>query len=182
MVFLRLISAITLLFAVSTLSQAQTKVYESTDAEGNPLFSDTPSEGSKSMEIQQTNVATPVEPEPPGAAASEGSAAPAGVVAAPVERPRIIVNRDEEERGEGDRWRTEHNEDGDILTQEPPRRGQSEGAIEGDKWRTEHTGEGDILTQEPRHEQLEEVIDGEEVPVEPVLRSRAPSSVHHGKR
>ena len=180
MVFLRLISAIALSFALSTLGQAQTKVYESTDAEGNPVFSDTPSEGANSMEIPATNIATPVEPEPAGAAVSGGSAAPAGVVAAPEEQARIIVNRDEEERSEGGKWRTEHTENGDILTQEP-RRDQPEGATEGDNWRTEHTAEGDILVQEPRHEQLEEIIDDEPVPVERVLRSRRPSTVNRGK-
>ena len=153
MVFFRLMTALALSFAVSTLSQAQTKVYESTDAEGNPVFTDTPSEGATSVEIPQTNVATPVEPGPPAAAVPEARAAPAGVVAAPEEQSGIIiVNRDEEEHREGDRWRTEHTEDGDILS------------------------------QEPRHEQLEEVIDGETVPVERVLRSREPSRVHRGKR
>jgi hypothetical protein len=171
--FIRLITALALSCAVIALSQAQTKIYESTDAEGNTVFSDTPSEGAESLEIQPTNIAAPVEPEAPTAAISEGKAAPAGVVVAPQEHSRVIVNGDEEEHRGGDRWRTEHTEDGDILTQE--HRG-------GDRWRTVHTEDGDILTEEPHHEQLEEVIDGEVVPVERVLHSRKPSSVHRGKR
>jgi hypothetical protein len=37
------------------------QVYKSTDAEGNVTFSDTPSDGSKAVEVEKTNVADPVE-------------------------------------------------------------------------------------------------------------------------
>ena len=129
MLFLRLTSAFALTLAVAALSQAQTKVYESTDAEGNTVFSDTPSEGAQSMEIPPTNVATPVEPGPPPTAVSAGKASAAGVDEDLEEHPRIIVNREEEEHREGDRWRTEHTEDGDILSQEP-RHGEGEEGTE----------------------------------------------------
>jgi hypothetical protein len=120
MVFLRLITALALSLAVTALSQAQTRVYESTDAEGNTVFSDTPSAGAKSMEVPPTNVATPVEPEPRAAVVSEGGAAPTGAPEKPEEQVRIIGNGDDE-RIEGDKWRTVHTESGDILSQEPRR-------------------------------------------------------------
>jgi hypothetical protein len=149
MVFLRLMTALALSLAVTALSQAQTRVYESTDDEGNTVFSDTPSEGAKSMEIPQTNVATPVEPAATPVQSQSGDSPVSGeVVEASEEHPRIIVDG-EEERREGDRWRTEHTEDGDILTQ------QSKPG-EGDRWRTEHTEDGDILTQQPKPGEGEE--------------------------
>lgn len=40
---------------------AQTQVYESTDAEGNPSFSDTPSEGSQEVTIEKPNVGDSVD-------------------------------------------------------------------------------------------------------------------------
>ena len=137
MVFLRLITALALSLAVTALSQAQTRVYESTDAEGNTVFSDTPSEGAKSMEIPQTNVATPVEPTATPVPSQSGDRpVSAEVVEASEEHPRIIAGG-EEERREGDRWRTEHTEDGDILTQQPPREEGEEVYEPGQRHRVE---------------------------------------------
>lgn len=136
MLFLRIMAALVLSLAVTVLSQAQTKVYESTDAEGNTVFSDTPSEGAKPMEIPPTNVATPVEPEPRAAVVSEGGAAPTGAPEKPEEQVRFIGNGDDK-RIEGDRWRTEHTADGDILT-EKPRRDEGEEVYEpGQRHRVE---------------------------------------------
>jgi hypothetical protein len=137
MVFVRLMTVLALFCAVTALSQAQTQVFESTDAEGNTVFSDAPSEGAKSMEIPETNIATPVEPEAPAAALSEGKAAPSEAVAAPQEQNRVFVNGDEDERREGDRWRTEHTEDGDILTQQPKPGEGEEGYEPGQRHRVE---------------------------------------------
>lgn len=49
-------------FAVHATASAQ--IYESTDAEGVPEFSDTPTPGAAEIELPQTNVVTPV-PVPP---------------------------------------------------------------------------------------------------------------------
>ena len=37
------------------------QVYKSTDSEGNVTFSDTPSDGSEAVQVEETNVADPVE-------------------------------------------------------------------------------------------------------------------------
>lgn len=44
------------------------QIYENTDAEGVPEFSDTPTPGAEKVDLQQTNVATPVEERAPQAA------------------------------------------------------------------------------------------------------------------
>ena len=64
-----------LLLCLSCSAFAQ--VYQSTDDEGNVTFSDTPTEGSKAVEVEETNVADPVE-------------VPANTSPAPAPEPRVI--------------------------------------------------------------------------------------------
>jgi hypothetical protein len=56
---------------------ASAQIYESEDAEGVTEFSDTPTPGAQEVDLQQTNVATPVEEREPQAA-SEQRPAPEG--------------------------------------------------------------------------------------------------------
>ncbi len=58
-------------------STAFAQVYKSTDAEGNVTFSDTPSTGSKAVEVEPTNVADPVE-------------VPVNTSPAPAPEPKVI--------------------------------------------------------------------------------------------
>jgi len=67
----------TLTLALHGIVNAQ--IYESTDAEGVPEFSDTPSAGSEVVDLQQTNIADdpPVIPEAPQAEVARPAPAPA---------------------------------------------------------------------------------------------------------
>ena len=57
---------------VVTLSAiAQAEVYESKDAEGNPVFTDSPVEGAEEVDLPQTNISDHVEEMPGEASASE---------------------------------------------------------------------------------------------------------------
>lgn len=62
-------------FAVHATASAQ--IYESTDAEGVPEFSDTPTPGAAEIELPQTNVVTPV-PVPRTGGAGRSACVPAG--------------------------------------------------------------------------------------------------------
>jgi hypothetical protein len=73
-----LVAAVTLVLSGPTLAQ----VYKSKDAEGNAVYSDTPSPGAKQMDIQEPNVAESIDvPEP-----------------APAPAPEVITEKVEEER------------------------------------------------------------------------------------
>ena len=59
-------------FVLVLCSTAQAEIYESKDAEGNPIFTDTPMAGAEEVELQQENIAdavkVPPQPAPePGA-------------------------------------------------------------------------------------------------------------------
>ena len=65
------LSILPMLLLMGLFGQASAQVYKSTDSEGNTSFSDTPSAGSKEIEVAETNVGDPVkvpeasvEPEP----------------------------------------------------------------------------------------------------------------------
>jgi len=71
-------------FGLALQGTAAAQIYESTDAEGVPEFSDTPSAGSEVVDLQKTNVADepPDIPEAPQAEAARPAAAPAAGPAA----------------------------------------------------------------------------------------------------
>ena len=59
-------------FAIALSTAAQAEIYESKDAEGNPVFTDTPTAGSQEVKLPQDNVAdsvtVPPQPAPEPAA------------------------------------------------------------------------------------------------------------------
>ena len=81
-----------LMVAWSAISQAE--IYQSKDAEGNPVFTDTPSDGAQKVDLPQENIADAVEgaPEakstaaPGGDSATDASATPGNVVVIPNSR------------------------------------------------------------------------------------------------
>ena len=66
-------------FVLALQGTASAQIYESTDAEGVPEFSDTPSAGSEVVDLQQTNIVDepPAIPEAPQAEAARPAPAPA---------------------------------------------------------------------------------------------------------
>lgn len=64
-----------LLLCLSCTAFAQ--VYKSTDDEGNVTFSDTPTEDSKAVQVEETNVADPVE-------------VPANMASTPAPQPKVV--------------------------------------------------------------------------------------------
>lgn len=75
---------------------ASAQIYESEDAEGVTEFSDTPTAGAQEVELQQTNVATPVEGSAPQAAPEQEVRGSNGEAAGDTERER------EREQGDPD--------------------------------------------------------------------------------
>jgi hypothetical protein len=148
MSMLRQIASGALLLSLCTTALAQTKVYKTNDAEGNPVFVDTPSQGAQTVEIGQSNIINLDESKLSMPDESSAPARPSVVGSTQEEEPRIIVNS---------------NGDGEELQ-------------EGDRWTTERTEDGDILSQEPRHPDGEEFIDGKRV--ERVERSRRTIKPH----
>jgi len=81
-----------LIMAWSAMGQAE--IYESKDAEGNPVFTDTPSAGAQKVDLQQENIADAVEaspdakatPAPGSPPATDASAEPGNVVVIPNSR------------------------------------------------------------------------------------------------
>ncbi len=61
------------ILAVTLSAIAQAEIYESKDAEGNPVFTDSPAPGAEEVDLPQTNVADPVEELPGEADALEGA-------------------------------------------------------------------------------------------------------------
>ena len=95
------LSVAILLSVLSTTLAAQ--VYQTTDEDGNPVFSDTPSAGASEVEIQTTNTANSVEVRPessppkqkqPKAAESSENTAPAKDATL----DRYLINSDRDER------------------------------------------------------------------------------------
>lgn len=64
--------ALGILLACSMAVATQAQIYETQDAEGNPVFSDVPTQQAEKVELQQNNIADSVEPRP-----SEPAAPPA---------------------------------------------------------------------------------------------------------
>lgn len=85
-----LIKAVLLLVCLVATATAQ--VYETTDKEGNPSFSDEASPDATEIELQQTNT---VEPPSPGPAPAASQTSPAAT-----ERQDTQVNFDEDEQVE----------------------------------------------------------------------------------
>ena len=72
------ITTIACLLALALGSLALAQIYESKDAEGNTVFSDTPTTaGDKAIDLPQTNVADPVKEMPEAAQEAAGKAAEA---------------------------------------------------------------------------------------------------------
>ncbi|MCB1702091.1 MAG: DUF4124 domain-containing protein [Halioglobus sp.] len=67
---------------ILTAAGATAQVYQSKDAEGNPVFSDRPSDGARAIEVPPTNSADSVEPREPSPAAPAARQAPAQPAAA----------------------------------------------------------------------------------------------------
>jgi hypothetical protein len=87
--------AVTLVVAL-----AQAQIYQSEDAEGNPVFSDTPSSGASEVELPDANIAKPVEAAPsesvePGPAAEEAPAEQAWQAPDPDAGPDVIIIGDQ---------------------------------------------------------------------------------------
>lgn len=106
-------------FALALQGAAIAQIYESTDAEGVPEFSDTPSAGSDVVDLQKTNVADepPDIPEAPPAEAARPAAATTAAPAA-VGEPGYEVydgynNADEREQRRLDKDRVENGLPGD---------------------------------------------------------------------
>ena len=76
-------------FVLALQGSASAQIYESTDAEGVPEFSDTPSTGSEVVDLQQTNIVDepPVIPEAPQAEAARPAPAPAAEPAGEIGEP-----------------------------------------------------------------------------------------------
>jgi len=68
------LTSLAFIFAIALSSTAQAEIYESEDAEGNPVFTDTPTAGTEEVKLQQENIADAVKvpPQP----ASEQAAKP----------------------------------------------------------------------------------------------------------
>lgn len=60
----RLARVFSIVVAVLFCAVAQAEIYETRDAKGNPVFSDTPTEGAKEVELQQKNIADAPQPIP----------------------------------------------------------------------------------------------------------------------
>jgi hypothetical protein len=95
-----------LLAMLAATNLAVAEVYESRDAEGNPVFSDTPSEGSQKVKLPEANVADAIDvPARPAKAEPVVAAPPAAAMEAPPEINRDIIVRDNDvdRRHVGDR-------------------------------------------------------------------------------
>lgn len=71
------ITPLACIFAVVLGTAAQAEIYESVDAEGNPIFTDTPVAGAEEVKLQQENIADAVKVSPQPA--PEAAATPAPV-------------------------------------------------------------------------------------------------------
>jgi len=87
------ITRLTCMLIVAWSGIGQAEIYESKDAEGNPVFTDTPSAGSQKVDLPQENISDAVvAPDakgtqgPGGQPASEASAEPGNVVVIPNSR------------------------------------------------------------------------------------------------
>ena len=90
--------------AIATVSAQQ--VYETEDAEGNPVFSDKPSQGAEPVDLPPTNVGDSVDVPPPQTRAPSSSASGAAA-AAPASGDagyqRLLNREDEDDRYRGGR-------------------------------------------------------------------------------
>jgi hypothetical protein len=142
-----------LLVLLCTGAQAQTQVYKTTDADGNPVFSDSPTKNSQTVEIEPTNIAD----RPPAA-----PAAAAVPDTAPISNPgtarqgagesRVIVNSDYDSRlsrdDQGDGFVTKHTPDGDIIVNE---REQERALKEEEEYFTDRDGVRRIRVRKSSH-------------------------------
>lgn len=108
MQFINVTSTLLLLALAGPVAAQQ--VYEKTDAEGNPSFSDMPSEGAEVIDVEPANVADSVDvpkvpPAAPSAAPQPGSQG--GSTTQLVEENRLLINNDDEDRGKRPRGELE---------------------------------------------------------------------------
>lgn len=114
-----------ILVAISPYGMAQTEIYESRDAQGNPVFSDEPPAGAADAEVvklPETNIAEPVEPAPTAASQpppSQGQQQGSAEGRQPAVGGDVIVLEDpRQERVEQERERNRRDE---VLDAEPRR-------------------------------------------------------------
>jgi hypothetical protein len=131
----------TLLVTLCAGVQAQTRVYQTTDADGNPVFSDEPSENAQSVDIPATNVVNAPPPMEPVATPAPAPDAALGAPAAALEEgPRIVLGDDDERRrraAEGDGFVTKETPDGPIIVNE---REQQRALKENEEYFVDHEG------------------------------------------
>jgi hypothetical protein len=80
-----MLRSILMLLALGFCLVADAQVYQSTDEQGNPVFSDTPVPGGEEVEVPEPNVGDAVEVPPPPPPPE------------PVERPEIVPDREPSE-------------------------------------------------------------------------------------
>jgi hypothetical protein len=87
-----LLAGAAVLACLSTGSQAE--IYQSRDAEGNVVFSDTPTAGSEKLDVQQTNTADSVDVPPPAPREERTNTPPSPVADDREEDGPIIIGGD----------------------------------------------------------------------------------------
>jgi hypothetical protein len=83
---------------VAGSARVAAEIYETRDAEGNPVFSDTPSPDAEVVDVPETNTADTVET-PPQKRAAPGSGADRATGAGAPESGRVIVIDDQADHG-----------------------------------------------------------------------------------
>jgi hypothetical protein len=142
-----------LLILLCTGTQAQTQVYETTDADGNPVFSDSPTKNSQTVEIEPTNIADRP-PAAPAAAAVPDTAPTSspGAARQGTGDSHVIVNSDYGSRlsrdDQGDGFVTKHTPDGDIIVNE---REQERALKEEEEYFTDRDGVRRIRVRKSSH-------------------------------
>lgn len=111
---LELLLPLAMILAASSVS-AQTRVYESEDAEGNPVFSDEPDAGARTIEIPPANSADAPPPGSTPAPAADTHSADRTTAQAPVDKPSITVIGGNSDDESDDGFVRERTPEGDIL-------------------------------------------------------------------
>ena len=90
-------TSLTCILVMALSGAVWAEIYESKDAEGNPVFTDTPAAGAEKVDLPQENIADAVEV-PPGAEAAEasGSNSPANATEGPGKVVVIPDSRNEQ--------------------------------------------------------------------------------------
>jgi len=112
--------ALTTVLLAALAAQAQTRIYKSVDAEGNPVFTDDPTSGAQTVDIPATNSADAVSarPAPARPAAAPGRAQPAVDGELPELEPGLLVRDDEYHNGKEHRREERRDELGEERRRE----------------------------------------------------------------